>query len=588
MNTISRRQFLAASAVGLWSLRSLGEPPAAMNFGADAASLLAEWCDGLVKLQLPEGAFRCPACGIIHGRCAEAGYPLLRMASETFDTHYLDAAIKVRRWSSQMDGGDGSWQADSSATPAVKSDTVFGVIALAEALSYHGKLLVPVTRSAWADRLRKAIEFVFRDFHWKNYANINYLVTASYAFALCGRLLQEPRYTERGREFARKSLEFLTKPSRLLHGEGTPWEQRSPKGCFPIDLGYNVGQSLPALVQYGLLTGDEEVLGPVTESLKAHLEFMLPDGGWDNSWGTRSYNWTYWGSRTAGGCLPAYALLAAREPMFATAAARHLALLRKCTKDGLLHGGPHYVAHQVPPCVQHTFCHARGLASLLDHPQCPQNLGATAPLPRAAAKGIRAFPEINAWLAAAGPWRATVSGYDWFNTKPNMALRQATGGAIGFLWHDRIGPVLCASLAAYLPWEPTNMQPMKEPDFPLTVRLERAVQARRNASIEDGEAEITAAEEGGALVFRVKMKLLPGEMTYRITPENVTIESKCPGAWMIVPVIATATDKIRFETKNQSFEERRIFNPVPGFEADPWIVMPDAEGRCSVTISPRN
>jgi len=588
MNSLSRRQFLVASTAGWWAFRlGLGAEPFTTRFGAEVSALLADWCDGLLKLQLPEGAFRCPSCDFIHGRCADACYPLLRMASETYDSKYLDAAMRVQRWSRHVDCDDGAWQNDPGATHPWKGITVFGAIALAEAIYHHGALLGPSTRAAWTDRLRKAIEFVFREFHWKNYANINYPVTASYAFALCGRLLDEPRYIARGREFARQSLEFLTRPSRLLYGEGKPWERRSPKGCYPVDLGYNVEESLSSLVQYGLLTGDEEVLGPVIESLKAHLEFMLPDGGWDNSWGTRSYKWTYWGSRTSDGCLPAYALLASREPSFATAAVQHLALLRRCTKDGLLHGGPHYVAHQVPPCVHHTFCHAKSLASLLDHPRFNPNLAASTPLPRAVAKGIRAFPEINVWLAATGPWRATVSGYDWFNANSKMTIHQASGGALGMLWHEKIGPVLCASLAEYLPWEPSNMQPMKEPDFPLTVRLERTVDGKRLSSLLDGAAEVAPSEENGALVFRVKLKLFPGELTYRFTPENVQLESKCPGGWMIVPIIATATDKVRVESATQSFEERRIFNPVPGFEADPLVVMPDANGCCRVTISPK-
>ena len=69
-----------------------------------------------------------------------------------------------------------------------------------------------------------------------------------------------------------------------------------------VDLGYNVEESLQSLVLYGLLEQDEEVLATVTKALTTHAEFMLPDGAWDNSWGTRSYKWTYWGSRTSDGC----------------------------------------------------------------------------------------------------------------------------------------------------------------------------------------------------------------------------------------------------------------------------------------------
>ena len=44
--------------------------------------------------------------------------------------------------------------------------------------------------------------------------------------------------------------------------------------------------------------------------METHLEFMLPDGAWDNSWGTRSFKWTYWGGRTSDGFMGGYYLMA--------------------------------------------------------------------------------------------------------------------------------------------------------------------------------------------------------------------------------------------------------------------------------------
>jgi hypothetical protein len=85
------------------------------------------------------------------------------------------------------------------------------------------------------------------------------------------------------------------------------------------------------------------------------MEFMLPDGAWDNSWGTRNFKWTWWGSRTSDGCHPAYRLLADRDPRFAEVSRRNLALMAACTHDGLLYGGPHYRAAGYAPCIHHTF-----------------------------------------------------------------------------------------------------------------------------------------------------------------------------------------------------------------------------------------
>ena len=109
-----------------------------------------------------------------------------------------------------------------------------------------------------------------------------------------------------------------------------------------MDLGYNVEESLQALVMYGKLSGNHEVLETVNQMLAAHLEFMLPDGAWDNSWGTRNFKWTYWGSRTSDGCQTAYALMADNDARYYKAAIRNTQLMQRCTYNGLLTGGPHY------------------------------------------------------------------------------------------------------------------------------------------------------------------------------------------------------------------------------------------------------
>ena len=69
--------------------------------------LLQTWCDGLLAHQLdrpgqPEadGGLLCPACGFIHGRCADAVYPLLTLADElssalTRDGHMILSGIRT-------------------------------------------------------------------------------------------------------------------------------------------------------------------------------------------------------------------------------------------------------------------------------------------------------------------------------------------------------------------------------------------------------------------------------------------------------------------------------------------------------------
>lgn len=601
--------------------------PAAVggSFGGFAAELLTDWCNALLKLQYRDGtkpqefgAFRCLACGMLHGRCGDATLPLLHMAQRTQKQEYLDAALNVRTWMLNVESPDGAWLNDPGLSHTWKGITVFGAIALAESLHYHGELLDPVLREAWRNRLRKAIDYVKDNFHWNNYSNVNYPVSAAYALALCGRVLGDRLLVHRSRDFAQRAVDFLTEPSRLLYGEGKPYELQSLKHCPPVDLGYNVEESLQALALYALLTREEDVLKPVVAALKAHLHFMLPDGGWDNSWGTRSYKWTWWGSRTSDGSVPAYALLAKRAPEFAAGAIMNLKQLRACTHGGLLHGGPHQHAHGLPPCVHHTFCHAKALAALLDHPQFDPDLVATTLLPRATAHGVKFFPEIQVWLAATGLWRGTVSGYDWFNRKPKMTTVQATGGALGLLWHAQVGAVLCASLAEYVPWEPANMPQLDGPDFPLTPRVERMENGTRFSNIFDGDAVINVLEGTGAVTIMVRARLLASavekappaaakcKLEYNFTPDGVQIQTQCDGPYrLVLPLIALRSERaaqpdantvsiardggtVRVESATPLAAEgglaQRVFNPVPGFEALPVVALPDVHGRCHVTL----
>jgi len=373
-------------------------------------NLLENWCDGLLRLQVQEmkqaslyGGILCPACERIHGRCIDAVYPLMHMAARTGQERYLDTAVRLMMWSDNVRQPDGSYH-NEVGTCQWKGITVFAAIAIADALTFHGQLLDKKTRQLWTSHLRLSGEYIYDHVAVTEEWNINYPAVGSYAMVLLGKLLDEPRFNKRGRELAHGCMDFLTDENKLLAGEGGT--QQTANGPA-IDLGYNVEESLPGLVLYGKLAKDDEVLEVVTESLKSHLEFMLPDGGWDNSWGTRNYKWTYWGSRTSDGCQPAYALLAERDPAFTEAAYRNTQLMESCTKDGLLYGGPHYMNHGVPPCVHHTFCHAKALAIVLDHGAADDHK-AGASLPRENTPGVHEFPEIKTYLASSGDRKSVV------------------------------------------------------------------------------------------------------------------------------------------------------------------------------------
>ncbi len=631
---MNRRQFLlstaAAGVAGLaapFCLRAaVAEPVNGRHCDELLRGLLRDWCDALIRLQFtdprqPEtyGAFHCPACGFIHGRCGDAVQPLLVMAAQAGETRYLEAALRVAAWTKNVDQPDGSWTNELD-PKSWKGTTVFAAIAFAEALEWHGDLLEDQTRGVWRDRLKRAGEFILSNFNLE-YGNINYGVSGAYALALLGKLLDEARFCESGKKLAHEVLGRFTPQNRLLFGEGHPATRRSPKGCYAVDIGYNVEESLPNLVHYALLTGDKEVLEAALASIQTHLKFMLPDGAWDNSWGTRSFKWTYWGSRTSDGCLAAFTRLVARDSVLATAAIRHAGLLRACTHEGLLHGGPHYASHGVKPCVHHTFAHAKSVAGALHYCAEWKDISELPALPRAAAQGVEHFPEIEVSLAAIGPWRATFSGYDWMY-RPDVF--QASGGAPGILWHEKVGLVLSASLARYVRVEANNMQLAPEgEDFPLTVRVEqRTPEGGWFTNLHDATAIIRDESTAGILRFRVETQLLSAEqktppvgpcrfeIIYTLAKEKVTVSARgmnpltsdwslvipviaksdeatrqvAPNRWEITKpagrlLVAADTDMVRIPSRRD-----RVFNLVPGLEALSLQVVGSGSKPVSCTL----
>ena len=626
---LNRRTFLKNSAMAgaLLALPAAGAGVPAVSAPPPAdplmPDLLRDWGDALLALQIrqpdspaTDGAFRCPACGTIHGRCGDSVYPLLYLAQAHGESRYLEAALRVMNWTKNVDSPDGAWTNDTGKN-SWKGITVFAAIAQAEALQHHGQLLDPPVRARWLARLRLAAEYIHANLNMA-YGNINYPITAAYALALLARTFDEDRYRRRGRELALTSLKYLT-PNGLLFGEGRPADQRSPKGCLPVDLGYNVEESLPSLAMYGLLEKNAEVLESVTAALAAHLEFMLPDGGWDNSWGTRSYKWTYWGSRTSDGCQAGYALLADRHPAFATAARRNVELLRRCTHDGLLYGGPHYFEHQVPPCVHHTFCHAKALTTVLNQPASPAKPERSIALPREFATGVREFPEINAFLAAHGPWRATVTGYDWlYHDSPH-----ATGGSLALLYHQQLGVLCAASLAKYLLIEADNMQPLPDNlDFPLTPRLESRTADGWFTNLYDLTAKITVENPPDGIAFQIQTRLVdaqqrePGggamnfRLMYLLSADTCAIRIEphpaVSGKWsLVLPLVSAQSETVRRLTERScevikhagrvtiessstlrihELARSRAFNLVPGFQAVPFVVDGSDAGIVTLTL----
>lgn len=450
-----------------------------LDFKDFSFNLLKKWCDGMIAIQIdkPEdpklhGLMECPACEVVHARLQDAVYPMFYMAKATGDKKYVKAGINAFEWAeANVSLPDGSWTNDLN-PKSWNGTTVFGAIALAETLKHHGDLLDEDRKDQWTKRLSKATDFIIKKFPKVDATNVNYGGTNIYALYLIGDLLDEPKYISKSKALAEEIKTYFTNPNGLLYGEIKPSAHKlSAKGLPGVDLGYNVEETLNSLALYAHETKDKELLKLVTKSLNSHLQFMMPDGGWDNSWGTRMFKWTYWGSRTCDGCQPAYSILANSNPSFGTAVIRNTELLDRCTDNGLLHGGMHYVSHGIKPCLHHTFTHAKSLAYMLDNWSHLPNINDKTPLPRAASEGIDYFEELDTVLVSRGNWRATVTAYDaeYYHKKD---LRQATGASLSTLYHNKLGLICAASLAVYRQMEPLNQQDAPGKDIALTPRIE--------------------------------------------------------------------------------------------------------------------
>jgi hypothetical protein len=634
--TLTRREMLQLSATAATALTfpafAQPQPTSQNNLYAD---LLQTWCDGLLAHQstnsdpVLRGALLCPACAIIHGRCGDAVYPLLRQAHTTGQSKYLEAALLVHEWSEQqVSRADGSWINDVTLS-SWQGITVFHAIALAEALHHHGTVLDTATRRRWTDRLARAAKFL-DTFITIETGNINYPVTSSHCFAICAQVLNEPHYLDRARQLAHASMDYFTE-NNLLFGEGHPQTAITSKKCRPVDLGYNVEESLPSLAQYALLAKDQPVLEKTIEALRAHLEFMLPDGSWDNSWGSRNYKWTWWGSRTSDGCHPAFVLLADHDPRFSEAAYRNVELMSACTHNNLLYGGPHYFQHGDKPCIHHTFTHAKSLATVLDsNPtrnavistggsaaamEKPASLPIT--LPRDQLYVIKSFPEIATHLASVGPWRATVTGYDFEYIERVQSGGggaggggHASGGALSLLYHQQLGPILTASMTEYQMIEISNQQVhLAKPHMCLTPRIELAGK-QTCTSLSDFDAAITTNATPTQITIESQGRLLTTShhppttsearyhLTYNLTQSAVEIRATAEASpesplHFILPIISssaetvtkpdpktiritkpngTLTIRITSQQPLEPIPAERTFNLVPGFEAIPLTI----------------
>ena len=607
-------------------------PEHSLEFKNLISGLLKDWCDGMINVQInnPEnleehGALGCPSCSHIHGRCMDAVYPFLYMADVSGDEKYIKAAKLVMTWAeNNVSQENGAWTVIPN-PKSWKGITVFGAIALAEALHYHEHVLDEKTRKAWTERLTRAGQYIYDEFTI-DFTNINYGGTAIYGLDLIGDVLGNDAFKAKSKQLASEVKEYFTSNEGLLFGECKPDSKKlSVKGLQGVDLGYNVEETLNSIVMYALKHNDEELIQIATKSLNSHLEFMLPDGAWDNSWGNRMYKWSYWGSRTCDGSQPAFGMMAHINPAFGTAAVKNTELLQRCTADGLIHGGPHFVSAGILPCVHHTFAHAKPLAAMLDHWEHLPEINKNTALPRLTANGVKHFKDLDVFLFARGDWRGTVSAYD-AEYHYKYDYRQASGGALGVLYHNKVGLLCAASMAEYHMVEKNNQQEQPNKDIAFTPRIETFVNDVWYTNLYDLPATVSSKDENDTIELLANVKLKDVErkvveqtssefnITYICSADEMRINVNTnqvisePTAF-VLPIISPnneivtkisdteltvqkpeglVTIKASAPIKIKEIEGNRTFNMVPGSEAIPLEVFFEAGSKelsIAITVS---
>jgi hypothetical protein len=305
--------------------------------------------------------------------------------------------------------------------------------------------------------------------------------------------------------------------------------------------------------------------------------------------------------------------MAGHDPRFREAARRNTELMAACTDDGLLYGGPDYKAHGDLPCIHHTFTHAKALAAALDRGSFSADPALPA-LPRDEPYGLKSFPAIGTHLAAAGPWRATVTEYDWeYQEHAQAGGGHVTGGALSVLYHVVLGPVLTASMTRYEMIEISNQQQERAgPHMPLTPRIECTV-GDTYTSLNDFRATLSATRSDAGVLFEVHGRMMsnthkPMEgdgllyaVSWTIGESGVELAVRVTGQLpasaslrFITPVIARESDRVEqvsphsvriskpkgslivgLDAANrfEPIPSERTFNLVPGFEAVPLIVV---------------
>lgn len=529
----------------------------------------------------------CKSCRMIHGRSSDAVYPFMVMYKLTGEKKYLDAANSVFDFGENMLNSDGSVYNDSNS--AWRGITVFAATALCEAYEVGKDFLTEEQREKFLARLRGMADWLYYKLE-KLSSNINYCATNTIALALCGKLFGKDEYLKKASDLAEYCMTMFSE-NGLLRGEGGHDHSAvSKKGCYPVDIGYNLEESMPSLIKYAKLVGNREMLDKLTEHLEKCATFILPDGGMDNSFGMRNNKWTYWGSRTSDGCCNAFLILADRNPAFAEAAYRNAELIKRCTHGGLLYGGPHYTKRGEYPCTHHTFEHANAMAYAVMHIDEAYLAPKECRIPTDKSH-FKYYPEIDTYRFSNESFLCDITAFD-FKILP--LSKHATGGTMTLLWSYERGPMIAGSVTDYMLAEPHNQQLCHDIENHRTLlpQLCTEIDGARYSTFYFTEAEMTAEALGDDLVVKAKtgladnkldpLKDYDAEIEYKLTKSKVVFTIKCKNdCKYVLPLISGNANALSGKLE----KTEKIFLLTGGFEAVEYTFLPDDDGVIAIEIT---
>lgn len=527
--------------------------------------LLVTWCEALYSHILTsqdkriDGAMICPACGKIHGRCFEAMYPFLEMARQSGDDKWIKASIKLFSWAEHTvtlpNGGylndiDSDWTGTS----------VFECIAYLDVLFSYSDLLPKEFFEKLKERTFKLAKYILDNKALRD-KNTNYPVSAAYALYRAGKYFNNESFLSGSREFEEIIYSVFT-PNYFVFGEGFGRDRRSDKNLLSIDIGYNVEETLPAIALLGYEKKDEKLLALAEKGFLAHLKLFLSDGGWDNSFGTRDFKWTYWGSRTSDGAAEALLLLSERNPIFAHAAYRNIMLMEKCTHNGLLYGGLDLEKAGQSPCIHHTFTHAKVLAGIIRRDIAKSiDTISTDNFPRYSTLGLSYLNDADTYIYSSPIYSATITAYDW----PHMVGGHTSGGMLSLLEIREKGPVIVSGMGRYYLKEKNNMQtPFGDikhecPDF----RIDNGIFSSRYSSDAVMNASDNTISVEGVLTSETGEKDSPYSVRYEFNDDKINISIKTNGE-LILPLangswqlISSLNDSVQIAKDDSVLEIRR-------------------------------